>query len=101
LTQTNVVICGNTFFVLLLLPGLISDLMYISVHSFNSHVGPLAHNNSSPLPETANAQEGFEDEESDENEGGDENNENGGEERENSATNSIDICCAWDETLAD
>jgi hypothetical protein len=86
---------------LLLLPGLVSDSMYIGVYSFKSQRSPSVHNNILPLPETADAQEDFEDEETDENEDDDEKKENEEEDRELDATNSIDICCAWDERLAD
>jgi hypothetical protein len=47
---------------LLLLPGLVSDSMYIGVYSFKSQRSPSVHNNILPLPETADAQEDFEDE---------------------------------------
>jgi hypothetical protein len=57
---------------LLLLPGLVSDSMYIGVYSFKSQRSPSVHNNILPLPETADAQEDFEDEETDENEDDDE-----------------------------
>jgi len=94
---------GILLFVLLLLHGLVSDLLYISIYSFSSQGSLLVHNNLLLLPETANAQEDSEDsedEETDENEDGEENNENEeGEER--GTNNSIDICCGWDERLAD
>ena len=92
---------GILLFVLLLLHGLVSDLMYISVHSFSSQGSLSVHNNLFPLPETANAQEDSEDEETDENEDDDENNENEEEDKEHGTTNSIDICCGWDERLVD
>lgn len=92
---------GIPLFVLLLLPGLVSELMYISVQFFNSQEGISDYNNSSPLSQTIYAQEESDDEEIDENEGGDDNNENEEGDKEQSATNSIDICCAWDERLAD
>lgn len=92
---------GIVLFVLLLLHGLVSDLMYISVHSFSSQGSLSVHDNLFPLPETVNAQEDSEDEEIDENEDGNENNENEAEDKEHRATNSIDICCGWDERLAD
>lgn len=83
---------GIPLFVLLLLPGLVSELMYISVQFFNSQEG---------ISQTIYAQEESDDEEIDENDGGDDNNENEEGDKEQSATNSIDICCAWDERLAD
>jgi hypothetical protein len=92
---------GIPLFVLLLLPGLVSELMYISVQFFNSQEGISDYNNSSPLSQTIYAQEESDDEEIDENDGGDDNNENEEGDKEQSATNSIDICCAWDERLAD
>ena len=92
---------GIPLFVLLLLPGLVSELMYISVQFFNSQEGISDYNNSSPLSQTIYAQEESDDEEIDENEGGDDDNENEEGDKEQSATNSIDICCAWDERLAD
>jgi predicted Zn-dependent protease len=92
---------GIPLFVLLLLPGLVSELMYISVQFFNSQEGISDYNNSSPLSQTIYAQEDSDDEEIDENEGGDDDNENEEGDKEQSATNSIDICCAWDERLAD
>jgi hypothetical protein len=85
-------IVGIPLFVLLLLPGLVSELMYISVQFFNSQEGISDYNNSSPLSQTIYAQDESDDEEIDE-------NEEGG--KEQSATNSIDICCAWDERLVD
>jgi predicted Zn-dependent protease len=92
---------GIPLFILLLFPGLVSELMHLSVHFFNSQEGISDYNNSSHLSQTTYAQEESEDEEIDENEGGDDNNENEEEDKEHSATNSIDICCAWDEGLAD
>ena len=92
---------GIPLFVLLLLPSLVSELMYISVQFFNSQGGISDYNNSSPLSQTIYAQEESDDEEIDENDGGDDNNENEEGDKEQSATNSIDICCAWDERLAD
>jgi hypothetical protein len=95
---------GILLFVLLLLHGLVSDLIYISVHSFSSRGTLFVHNNLLPSPETANAQEDSEDseeEETDENEDGEENNENEEEDEEQGTNNSIDICCGWDERLAD
>ena len=88
-------------FVLLLLHGLVSDLMIISVHFDNSQGNFSVQNDLFPLPATANAQEDSEDEETDENEDDDKNNENEEEEGEYGPANSIDICCAWDERLAD
>lgn len=67
---------GIPLFVLLLLPGLVSELMYISVQFFNSQEGISDYNNSSPLSQTIYAQEESDDEEIDENEGGDDDNEN-------------------------
>jgi hypothetical protein len=91
---------GILLFVLLLLHGLVTDLIYINVHSFSSQVNLLVHNGLLPLPETANAQEDSEDE-TDENEDGEENNENEEDDEERGTNNSIDICCGWDESLAD
>jgi matrixin len=91
---------GILLFVLLLLHGLVTDLIYINVHSFSSQVNLLVHNSLLPLPETANAQEDSEDE-TDENEDGEENNENEEDDEERGTHNSIDICCGWDERLAD
>jgi Matrixin len=95
---------GILLFVLLLLHGLVSDLIYIGVHSFSSRGTLPVHNNLLPSPETANAQEDSEDSEegeTDENEDGEENNENEEEDEEQGTNNSIDICCGWDERLAD
>jgi hypothetical protein len=94
---------GILLFVLLLLHGLVTALIYISVHFFSSQVNLLVHNSLLPLPETADAQEDSEDSEDeiDENEDGEENNENEEDNEERGTNNSIDICCGWDERLAD
>jgi Matrixin len=95
---------GILLFVLLLLHGLVSDLIYISVHSFSSQGSFLVHNNLLPLPEIANAQEDSEDSEdgeTDEIEDGGENNENEEEDEDRGTDYSIDVCCGWDERLAD
>jgi hypothetical protein len=95
---------GILLFVLLLLHGLVTDLAYTSVHSYSSKGNLLVHNTLLPLPETANAQEDSEDsedEETDESEDDEENSENEGEDEERGTNNSIDICCSWDERLAD
>jgi matrixin len=91
---------GILLFVLLLLHGLVTELIYINVHSFSSQANLLVHNSLLPLPETANAQEDLEDE-TDENEDGEENNENEEDDEERGTHHSIDICCGWDERLAD
>ena len=64
---------GIPLFVLLLLPGLVSELMYISVQFFNSQEGISDYTNSSPLPQTIYAQDESDYEEIDENDGGDDN----------------------------
>jgi hypothetical protein len=102
-----IVIIGFASILLIIQP--LFGLGFVSNSLFSTHVSVSGTNNNHfiHLLQSAYAQE-QEDEETDEtededdvNQGEDDNNEEQNEDGNNTPTNSIDICCSWDERLAD
>lgn len=87
------------FFALMLSTGLLSlsGLTYDSILSLKTQESISDANNTLHLIQYIYAQEENEDKEDDGNEEANNNNEEDEQDENHSDTNSIDICCAWDE----